>query len=114
MSLLAQRGRRCPWATSLSLIVSRSGSVNWVMKPKPKIVRVDASPLQLEVMLEQAKVELDRGEPRRARAYVTSALDRLQTALGQQDAVLDELVQQPEVRAVRVTEPLYTDPRDER
>ena len=78
-----------------------------------RVHRCNITPMMLTTMLEQARNELDAGQPGRARQYVQAALSRLQDARTEQDQVLDATTLQPEARAVKVTEPLYSDPRDE-
>ena len=65
---------------------------------KTKIVRVEISPGQVATLLEQAKAELDRGQPAAARVYVENALTRLGAERAAQNAVLDKVTATPEVR----------------
>jgi len=63
---------------------------------KPRIVRVDASPLKLLAMREQAHRALDVGDVARGRSLVGDALGRLELAKASQDVVLDADARTPE------------------
>jgi hypothetical protein len=75
------------------------------MKPKPTVHRVDGSPLKLLCALEVAHRALASGDVATGAALVDQCVQRLAHAKANQDQVLDECAQTPEVRAPRVTPP---------
>ena len=76
---------------------------------KPKIARVDISPLRLLSELERAQEALAQGDQSTAQASLAYAVERLQAVRMVQDVTLDAAAKTPEPRAERVVPPLHED-----
>ena len=70
-----------------------------------RIVRTDASPLQILTELEQARAVRAAGDEAVAWEYVENAYAKLAEAKAGQDQVLDEVTRTPERPAERITPP---------